>query len=538
MCFYLIRGKLFAEASRKRGGMAVAQEYKDQAIQAVISGTNQAVQVIGSTAIPKRDRKRLKKRIKSSENWQLRGKDVYNSCGMYYHGIASWSRPICVRLDGQEYRFRVLNLDRFKCRTTYLLPTGGTVKSLPGLDLTSEELRFLQFMADELSSPESQCEHLIELKNPLRDTVMERASEWAQEPWNPEDLLELLEKNSTLLSVLTAALDSQLRTLKQLCRIPIPIYNFLLPRGNPTARDWLLTAFGAVTFSNEESYLPGPIIANDLSAWRQEFRRLTIIDSVGQNLLSPLIEELRLFDQGQKSGSTAKLQLPTLPISVSKGALCSPFAVDVAIPSQVVSLSAGDQDLLRTAMGRVLTKGTANAVRDRWRSQMFQPRAYRLSGYAVWRHVLADEMCRRWFSEPGQLSRAVALLDKSQVQQEAQERQRWTLLQKAYKYLTNPERYAGQIIERPANKSTAEDMLADTAFAFRYKPARGEQKGEKFLAFNKNSLLRLLACANVGLELLDAFLELCTRNGILDSRDKAITLGGETFHAITFRCEK
>lgn len=73
--------------------------------------------------------------------------------------------------------------------------------------------------------------------------------------------------------------------------------------------------------------------------------------------------------------------------------------------------------------------------------------------------------------------------------------------------------------------------------AFRYSPDKGPDAGSKFLAFTKESLVRFLRQAAAGEEVLDAFLDACDKEGILDDRSRSINLGGDTFSAITFRVD-
>jgi len=503
----------------------------------VLSGDYAIAQKVCETDVPRNERRKLRRRLKSSEKWQMAGQTVYNVYGASFDGIASWGGRVCVRLNGTDYRFDVLHLDRFGRRSVFLIFIGCTSKRLPDMNLSEGELQLLIQMADEISDSNSRREHVTELKNPLRSKVSERVKQWPQVQWHPEALLDLLEKAPALLSILTAALDSQLRTLKQLRAVPRVVYNFLLAKKNTGSLDWLIRVLQALTFANEASHLPGPIVTSDPDVWRKGFQRLTLLNATGPSLLQPILNELRTYDLQQKSGGQATLNPPTLPIAVSRSALCSPFVLDVELPTKPPLLSAAQQDLLRTAMGRVLSKKMAKTAAQEYAAQMAQPTSYRLSGYTLWREILTDHMCRTWFPIDPLRSRANALREYSQQQQEAQELQRLELLRNAYELLTSPERYADRIIDRPKSKATADDKLLDEAFAFCYDPTKGDQQGHHFLAFSKGSLARLLATVGLGPELFEAFLDVCETNRSLASRDQAITLNGSTFHAITVRNE-
>lgn len=229
--------------------------------------------------------------------------------------------------------------------------------------------------------------------------------------------------------------------------------------------------------------------------------------------------------------------MPTLPISVSKSAACSPFCVDVQLPKGLAPLTGRQQDLLRQAMGKVLSTKTADRAYDMWFDRMRSPSAYRWSGFEVWRDVLAEQMLSAWFDDKELAKRAANLLRQTQQQQDTEEHMRSTTIRSAYEHLADPARYKERITDRPATKAGAEGLLSDAFFAFCFTPTKGEFKGDKLLVFNKVSLRRLLRSIIVGEELFDAVLDFCEKEGLLAKRDHPITLGGETFHGITFRSQ-
>lgn len=110
-------------------------------------------------------------------------------------------------------------------------------------------------------------------------------------------------------------------------------------------------------------------------------------------------------------------------------------------------------------------------------------------------------------------------------------------IQRAMDLLRNPERYKRQIIDRPPNKIAAQEALSGEAMAFRFTPKKNKDAGKNFLAFSRESLTRLLKQAAAGEEILDAFLDACEKEGILDDRSSSVNLGGDTFSATTFRID-
>ena len=163
--------------------------------------------------------------------------------------------------------------------------------------------------------------------------------------------------------------------------------------------------------------------------------------------------------------------------------------------------------------------------------------AYRIDGFRLWRDTLIDVAINSWFSNPETKRRALALLEQDTLQQEADEARRAETLEHAFQLLSNPGRYDGQIIDRPNSKDEAQLLLSADAVAFRFTPQRGPDKGHTYLAFNEVSLQRLLRCVGCTESLFESFLRLCEKEGILDQRNRSITLGGETFNAITFRIQ-
>ena len=510
----------------------------DAAVKAVISGQHTNAIKVLQTAIPPNQERRLKKRIKASEQWDLDGKAVYNPAGIAFSHIASWGGRFCIALNGHEYRFRLLCLDHFGRRTVYLLSVAGSIKGLPGVDLGDGELQALLKMADEISDRSSDLEHLQTLKNPLRFPITSRVDQWLQAPWNPSELLVLLESRTELLDILVAAIDSQLRGLKQLRHAPVGIYNFQVPKWKLAVENQLVMVLQAATFSNEESDEPGPIIVEDLDSWRNCYRRLVLIRASRREVIQPIIDALQVRNRLQKCDTEPASWKPTMPIIFGKNALCSRFAVDIEL-NQSEPLTFDQQHLLRTAASKTLLPKFASSVYQSWKVQKQGPLAYRLSGFAVWRRILAEHMLRVWFPDDAQFKRAIALCQASWQQQESDEQERKELLQRALELVTTPERYADRIMpRRPESKEEAEDKLSDEFFAFIFKPTKGEDAGQHFLAFSRDSLYRLLDTINFAPELHDAFLDVCDKRGVLNSRYRSITLGGKSFHGITFELEK
>lgn len=523
---------------REKLNNEMLENARNAAIQAVLCGQEDTVRMIPKVeTLSQQEQKRLCKRLAADEQWQLYDDLVYSKDGISFQGIASWGGRVCIRLNGYDHRFRILHLDRFKKRQTYLLPVGKAVKALPGIDLSEGELPLLIEMANAISTPSADKEHLFVFKNPLRSGSQARICESQRLAWDSGEFLPLLESHLELLPILTAALDSQLRALKRLRKAPVGLYNFLCPPKDSAAQDWLLSIFRAVTFTTENSEHPGPIIVQDLDTWTKCYRRLTVINATSRELIRPILDRLQERDQRRKCGDCLPPFSPTLPIAVSRSAVCSPFCVDVQLPGGLAPLTDRQQDLLRQAMGKVLSAKTADRACREWNDRMSSPSAYRLSGFEVWREVLVEQMVSVWFGSEELAERATNLCVQEKQQQADEAQARSAAIRSAFEYLADPARYENRITNCPKSKAEAKDLLSDQFFALCFTPKKGGYKDEKLLAFNDDSLRRLLRSIGVTDELYDAVLDFCEKEGFLVKRDHPITLGGETFHSITFRSQ-
>lgn len=116
-------------------------------------------------------------------------------------------------------------------------------------------------------------------------------------------------------------------------------------------------------------------------------------------------------------------------------------------------------------------------------------------------------------------------------------RERSASIQRAMDFLKDPERYKGQIIDRPATTEAAEEALSDEALAIRFIPVKGPDAKTKYLAFSKDSLTRLLKQTGGSEEIFDAILDECEKENVLDNRNRVIKFGEQTLRLTTFRLD-
>jgi len=100
--------------------------------------------------------------------------------------------------------------------------------------------------------------------------------------------------------------------------------------------------------------------------------------------------------------------------------------------------------------------------------------------------------------------------------------------------LKNPKQYRDLLIDKPSTKEEAQKQLSGPALAFRFSPLKGKGRNKNYLVFNRDSLLRFFDIGEAGTEVVEAFLSLCERDGIVADRSKTITLGGKTFNGFLF----
>lgn len=508
----------------------------------VKSGGNNSAHRLFSTKTPEKDRKRLRKALKASEAFQIKNETVWDKYGNKFDGYASWGPEITVRMLEYDHRFRVLHIDRFGIRTVYAVPIAkaDNLNGIPHMDLGQNELSVIQNMAKELESYRVSQERFTEVKHPSKETIKELTKSWTQAP-EREILESLLQSQPVLLQIAVAALDCQLRAFNQFRTAPKGIYNFLMSQ-DVSSSDWFMTAMRALTFANEPGRMGcGPIIiqlkdAEDLKRWRKCHERMAVIVTSRGSLLWSLLKEIEEDERIAKSGGPLpEVSLPTLPISICRSVLDSPYAADIKLPDTLPPLTKQEQDVLRSAIAKLLHRSTADKVYKAWQKKSASPFAYRNLEFQTWQNILLEYMTEVWF--PGQTGQDLYV---SVTQKRDQERQEMAdTLKRAVELLIHTEKYESEILpERPKSKKEAKKVLSNDAVTFWFTPDKGKDKGHTLLAFSGDSLKRLLQRADCGEELYDAFLQKCDHEGLLDNRNRSITLSGETFTAVTFLAKK
>lgn len=517
--------------------------YKDieaAVLDAIRTGQTESILHLFDVDLSKKCRTATKDYVNNLKSWRYS-----NGCAIYKHkyrlpGVSSWAFDVTATVGAVTFRFRVLQFDMNEKRRVYLVPMtkdwGGL--NLPDITLTPEESKLVLRLADELTPParlerlDLKCNHLA--KATLKDSVAVWNGTFEQ-----DSLFALLMKNPELADVVFAAVDTQLRALKRMPYAPWIIHNLIRAKeegANATAQGILR----ACAFANEISPLgSGPIdlMVKDAESLRQIQRspgRFIFFRFREREQLQPILKAAEERERIAKSGGgIAALDYP-VAVAVSGVFLGKPYALDCQIPDALPTLTGRELDLLRTAVGLVLDKQTAEDIYRCWQARITDPANYAANGALLWRYVLAIVVSGKWFIDRRQRNvfceRYLTHLCKGATAQADREK----VLRDAIKCLADVDSYHDQIIEKPASKEAAEKHLADDAAAFQYTPKKGALKERELLVYTKDSILRLLEPIGLTSDLYSTFCGRCEEDGLLIKCDHAITLQGGSFHGVAF----
>ena len=514
--------------------------------RAMAAGQSGQVTILWSGQVPLKEVKKLRRRIKAASNLELDKGVVWHSSGTFVAAIASWIGIIAVQANGFCYRFRLLAVDRRGQRTVYAIPVHmGKIKQLPGINYSADEIKLLFIIAGAISGSEAAYENTVELRHPAKADVQFQRDRWRQ-PVQFEKLRDLFRKRPWLLAVATAALDVQLRSYKLFRDGLFGVYNFTTSGNDVQADANFCAALRAMNFTAAPSFMgaavPEIIVREqaDLKTWRGCHDRIALIRTATGSLLTPLLDEIDERERLRSCGGILPPRLPTVPIVRCKAVMHRLFVYDIALPKGETSLSGAEQDMLRSAMKKAVSRNAAQCVYDRWRSRMADPGAYRRDPFAEWCETIETVFLKISFaSNPKLLDEALTLLRDTQAKQEQTGLEREQLIAKAIEMIGSPSRFEREIIDRPKSNKEARRLLDkdQEAVAFHFQPTKGDDAGRQFLAFSAESLKRLLKRAGCGEELYDAVLAQTERLGMLDQRNRTISLGQGSFTAVTFYTE-
>lgn len=456
--------------------------YKDieaAVLDAIRTGQTESILHLFDVDLSKKCRAATENYVNSLKSWRYS-----EGCAIYKHkyrmpGVSSRAFDVTAAVGAVTFRFRVLHFDMNGRRRVYLVPMtkdwGGL--NLPDIILTPEESKLVLRLADELTPParlerlDLKCNHLA--KATLKGSAV---------VWNgaleQDSLFVLLTKNPALADIVFAAVDTQLRALKRMPCAPWLIHNLIRAK-EESANATVQGILRACAFANEISPLGnGPIdlIVKDAESLRRlqmSPERFIFFRFREREQLQPILKAVEERERIAKSGGgIVTLDYPAA-VAVSGVFLGKPYALDCQIPDTLPTLTGRELDLLRTAVGLVLNKQTAEDIYRYWQARISDPANYAANGALLWRYVLAVIVSRQWFADQRQRNAFREHYLTHLCKGAAAQADREKVLRDALNRLTDVDSYRGQIIEKPDSKEAAEKYLADDAVAFRYAPKKG-----------------------------------------------------------------
>ena len=456
--------------------------YKDieaAVLDAIRTGQTESILHLFDVDLSKKCRAATENYANSLKSWRYS-----EGCAIYKHkyrmpGVSSRAFDVTAAVGAVTFRFRVLHFDMNGRRRVYLVPMtkdwGGL--NLPDIILTPEESKLVLRLADELTPParlerlDLKCNHLA--KATLKGSAV---------VWNgaleQDSLFVLLTKNPALADIVFAAVDTQLRALKRMPCAPWLIHNLIRAK-EESANATVQGILRACAFANEISPLGnGPIdlIVKDAESLRRlqmSPERFIFFRFREREQLQPILKAVEERERIAKSGGgIVTLDYPAA-VAVSGVFLGKPYALDCQIPDTLPTLTGRELDLLRTAVGLVLNKQTAEDIYRYWQARISDPANYAANGALLWRYVLAVIVSRQWFADQRQRNAFREHYLTHLCKGAAAQADREKVLRDALNRLTDVDSYRGQIIEKPDSKEAAEKYLADDAVAFRYAPKKG-----------------------------------------------------------------
>lgn len=484
-----------------------------------------------------------KKRLIASDDYSLCDDTVYNVYGNSVNAIAVRAGIICVHIRSKPHRYKILVVFYNRKHYIFAIPINMVDKSfkLPGLDFSNEEMELLLAMANDISHPNENVEVHTKVKHPAKQHITYQTSRFSHARDN-KAFLEMLIDEPHILECLLPALDVQLRSFKRFKDAPCGVYNFTSGSSDIQDIDQLKSILTAANFAYSDNYANAKPAEfkikdeSDLNVFNRYSDRI-ILAQVGNSsvITDKLLEIVGEREIQRKFCSNLPDRLETVPILLSKRLLPSDYVYNIEISGVNNPLEYHELDLIRATCKSVLNREIAQKVYDNWRYIMSYEYSYNISTFTAWTDTIKRTVLHSIAGQDNELLElADDIIGNIKTQRRDEEEKRTELIQKAIDKIKDYESFKDKIIDRPKTKAIANDKLSDEAYAFWFTPQKGADQGQKFLAFNKISLLRLLRSIGIDEALYEMFLEKAETAGLLQDKNRSISLSGETFNAITF----
>jgi len=462
---------------------------------------------------------KIRKKIKATPVLDMKRNVVSYKQKEHIYATAVWLEKVSLEIRGYIYRVRLFAVDYCKSRTVYAVPVKLLDKGweLPDIELSKKEIQILIKIANYLGGRRAEREVKINVDHPALENIRFHKRQWVMKP-DEEALLRILQNNPWILPLSVAAVDTQLRSYKKFKRAPCTVYNFVVEKSDWQSDQVFTAVLGAMNFSSAARYADSKPLElyikekKDWDGWRKCAERLVLIRTATGSLLSPILKELTEQERTiYCNGIFTKTLFPTLPVVRCRSFLHRRGVLDVSIEKGLSMFSTKDLDTIRIMIANVLSWNVASMIYNDWRNKMSTDWQYRTDRWQCWYETILEALLKRNFSNPAILAKAKKLLKNTTEEQQAAETERANIIYRAQELISSPVQFANEIMEKPASKEDAEQHLHidQDAVAFWFMPKKNKDAGNTYLAFTKNSLLRLLRRVSMDTELLDAFLHQC-----------------------------
>ena len=512
--------------------------------QMICAGQTGDTVLLGTEPVSEAAVAKLQSAAQASNKKAVRNNVLFASDKQFFNGIASWGHPVAVICSGETFRWRIFQLDYHGTRYIYGIPAHLTLPStsLPGINISADELRLLFDTADKNSAFPNLRERIIKMHHPQFEVISKETTSWEQFTFDA-GITEQLLRNPTVFKVLEAAVDIQIRALLEGSALPGHLWHFLGDSKDCGFPGSLVGIFDAVTFTTDtQRTFSGPLYLNtkdNSNSVKKQIAsfsgQMVVLATTDYSLERELAEDLIQVEHQQHAGCIAASQLKAPIIVLSKKALLSPVVETVDIPCSLAGISINDQWQLRAVTARLLNKDFAHSVFSDWKQWMTSPDAFGIDRRRCWLLCLEKHMA-------GSLAKLGIdvnnVADVAWIEAQEKERQRQKILNDALYSLEHLNQYSAAFHKKPETKSEVEDILGKNFYCFRHTPSRGSDRGVNFVLFTKESLCRFWKQFDCDEQLYDQALQRTKSDGILAKENYNLTLGNESMRFVWFYAEK
>ena len=448
---------------------------------------------------------RVRRKIAASKRFRLHSEMLVGPDGTEVSAVAWWKKAIAVQLCGQTYRIFLLVIQRQEGRYYYGIPAEISLKSLPNLPFSSDEMKLLLSVADEVSGDVKKKEKLVRIDHPAESTIAHQREYWIAQPYSPEDLFSAISKTALNLEIISVAVDAQWSAIGNFKELPAGITAFVGNSQGDAGVEYIKALLQAVNFSTEPGrFLSGPIVLRDLRSDDQnaypDRMSLAFETMPGKrNYSSAIGDAIAEADCRELSGGSYGFRPVSTPILISKSEIPSQYVVNVPIPAGLEPLEPRELDLIRAAVSRLIDTKLYLDCQQRWKTAMSQPAAYRVNGFQTWRTIVKLSLIRQLFGGTSLYNDAQQLAVNGTGSLEAQNAE---IIKNILDFYQQPELY----IKKLPKKDDLKDLPVKASAGFVHTFLRGKNKDRHIIAFtDENALIEIFGEAGLTEGLVQEF---------------------------------